>query len=107
MLRLASDLPSYIAEDDLEIANFSASTQMPELQSHVTTPGRILIITLFIYLVVCFGVFQDRVSLCSPGWPGTRCVDQAALELRSPASASATLLISFVFIISLSTKSSD
>jgi hypothetical protein len=31
---------------------------------------------------------QDRVSLCSPGCPGTHSVDQAGLELRNlPASA--------------------
>jgi hypothetical protein len=28
-------------------------------------------------------VFQDRVSLCSPGCPGTPSVDQAGLELRN------------------------
>ena len=38
------------------------------------------------------GFFQDRVSLCGPGCPGTRSVDQAALELRDlPASASQVL----------------
>jgi hypothetical protein len=37
-------------------------------------------------------VFRDRVSLCSPGCPGTHFVDQAGLELRnSPASASRVL----------------
>jgi hypothetical protein len=37
-------------------------------------------------------VFQDRVSLCSRGCPGTHSVDQAGLELRnSPASASQVL----------------
>jgi hypothetical protein len=40
-----------------------------------------------IYLFI--GFFQDRVSLCSPGCPGTHSVDQAGLELRNlPASAS-------------------
>jgi hypothetical protein len=35
------------------------------------------------------GGFQDRVSLCSLGCPGTHFVDQAGLELRNPpASAS-------------------
>jgi hypothetical protein len=29
-------------------------------------------------------VFQNRVSLCSPGCPGTHFVDQAGLELRNP-----------------------
>jgi hypothetical protein len=34
----------------------------------------------------------DRVSLCSPGCPGTHSVDQAGLELRNlPASASQVL----------------
>jgi hypothetical protein len=37
-------------------------------------------------------VFQDRVSLCSPGCPGAHSVDQAGLELRNlPASASRVL----------------
>jgi hypothetical protein len=43
-------------------------------------------------LFVCFGFFWDRVSLCSPGCPGTHSVDQAGLELRHlPASASQVL----------------
>jgi hypothetical protein len=39
---------------------------------------------------VCVCVFpRDRVSLCSPGCPGTHSVDQAGLKLRNPpASAS-------------------
>jgi hypothetical protein len=42
---------------------------------------------LFIYLA-----FRDRVSLYSPGCPGTPFVDQACLELRNlPASASRVL----------------
>jgi hypothetical protein len=40
----------------------------------------------------CFFFFQDRVSLCSPGCPGTHSVDQAGLKLRNlPASASKVL----------------
>jgi hypothetical protein len=31
---------------------------------------------------VCVCVFRDRVSLCSPGCPGTHFVDQAGLELK-------------------------
>jgi hypothetical protein len=35
---------------------------------------------------------RDRVSLCSPGCPGTHSVDQAGLELSNlPASASQVL----------------
>jgi hypothetical protein len=37
-------------------------------------------------------VFWDRVSLCSPGCPGTHSVDQAGFKLRNlPASASQVL----------------
>jgi hypothetical protein len=39
-----------------------------------------------------FLAFRDRVSLCSPGCPGTHFVDQAGFELRNPpASASLAL----------------
>jgi hypothetical protein len=44
------------------------------------------------FFLVLFFVFQDRVSLCSPGYPGTHFVDQTGLELRNlPASASRVL----------------
>ena len=47
-------------------------------------------ITLKTFFLFLF--FQDRVSLCSPGWPGTHFVGQASLYLRnSPASASQVL----------------
>jgi hypothetical protein len=45
---------------------------------------------LFCFVLVWFffWFFQDRVSLYSPGCPGTHFVDQAGLELRNlPASA--------------------
>jgi hypothetical protein len=46
-------------------------------------------ILFYFCLFVCFGFFRDRVSLCSPGSPGTHFVDQAGLEVRNPpASAS-------------------
>jgi hypothetical protein len=45
-----------------------------------------------VFLCFFFLIFRDRVSLCSPGCPGTHFVDQAGLELRnSPASASQVL----------------
>ena len=47
---------------------------------------------LFVCLFVCLFVFRDRVSLYSPGCPGTHFVDQAGLELKNlPASASRVL----------------
>jgi hypothetical protein len=47
----------------------------------------------FVCLFVClFFVFRDKVSLYSPGCPGTHFVEQAGLELRNlPASASQVL----------------
>jgi hypothetical protein len=46
----------------------------------------------FGFLFVCLFVLRDRISLCSPGCPGTHFVDQAGLKLRNlPASASQVL----------------
>ena len=38
---------------------------------------------LFVCFVLFCFVFRDRVSLCSPGCPGTHFVDQADLELKN------------------------
>ena len=49
---------------------------------------------LFCFVSFLFLEFRDRVSLCSPGCPGTHLVDQAGLELRNlPASASASQVL--------------
>jgi hypothetical protein len=46
----------------------------------------------FIFLFCFFFFFRDRVSLYSPGCPGSHSVDQAGLELKNlPASASQVL----------------
>jgi hypothetical protein len=39
-----------------------------------------------------FLVFRDRVSLCSPGCPGTHFVDQAGLQLRNPPASASQVL---------------
>jgi hypothetical protein len=56
---------------------------------------------LFVWLVgwlVGFG-FRDRVSLYSPGCPGTHFADQAGLELRNPpASASRGLGLKLIVL---------
>jgi hypothetical protein len=44
----------------------------------------------FLFCFVLF--FQDRVSLCSPGCPGTHSVDQAGLELRNPPAFASRVL---------------
>jgi hypothetical protein len=51
-------------------------------------PGRVLVLFCFVF----FLVFRDRVSLCSPGCPGTHSVDQAGLELRNPPAFSSQVL---------------
>ena len=42
--------------------------------------------------VFSFFFFQDKVSLCSPGCPGTHSVDQADLELRNPPAFTSQVL---------------
>jgi hypothetical protein len=55
-----------------------------------------LFVCLFVLVWFGFGFgFRDRVSLYSPGCPGTHSVDQTGLELRNPpASASQVLGLS-------------
>jgi hypothetical protein len=49
-------------------------------------------LTVYTSVFCLFVCFRDRVSLYSPGCPGTHFVDQAGLELRNlPASASQVL----------------
>jgi hypothetical protein len=45
----------------------------------------------FCSVLFCF-VFRDRVSLCSPGCPGTHFADQAGLELRNPPASASQVL---------------
>jgi hypothetical protein len=47
---------------------------------------------LFVCLFVCLFVFRDRVSLHSPGCPGTHSVDQAGLKLRNPPASASRVL---------------
>jgi hypothetical protein len=47
---------------------------------------------VFSFLSFFFMVFRDRVSLCSPGCPGTHYVDQAGLELRNPPASASRVL---------------
>jgi hypothetical protein len=48
------------------------------------------VFVLFYFLF--FLVFRDRVSLCSPGCPGTHFLDQAGLELRNPPASASRVL---------------
>jgi hypothetical protein len=47
---------------------------------------------IFIFLIFIFLVFRDKVSLYSPGCPGTHFVDQAGLELRNPPASASQVL---------------
>jgi hypothetical protein len=49
-------------------------------------------VCLFLFFVFCLFVFQDRVSLCSPGYPGTHSVDQAGPEIRNPPASASQVL---------------
>jgi hypothetical protein len=46
----------------------------------------------FFFFFLFFLVFRDRVSLYSPGCPGTHFVDQADLELRNPPASASRVL---------------
>jgi hypothetical protein len=46
----------------------------------------------FFFFLFSFLVFQDRVSLCSLGCPGTHFADQAGLELRNPPAPASQVL---------------
>jgi hypothetical protein len=47
---------------------------------------------LFLYFIFCVCVLRDRVSLCSPGCPGTHSVDQAGLKHRNPPASASQML---------------
>jgi hypothetical protein len=52
----------------------------------------LLFFSFFFFLFVCLFVFRDRVSLYSPGCPGTHCVDQAGLKLLNPPASASQVL---------------
>jgi hypothetical protein len=58
--------------------------------AHNMLPQIVFVVVLFVCLFVF--VFQDRVSLCSPGCPGTHSVDQDGLELRNPPASASQVL---------------
>jgi hypothetical protein len=40
-------------------------------QPRNSTSGQVLVCLLLVCFLFCFILFLSRVSLCSPGWPGT------------------------------------
>jgi hypothetical protein len=67
----------------LGISNISLPTNWPV--------SFFLIFSLSRFVLLCF-VFQDRVSLCSSGCPGTHFVDQAGFELINPLASASWVL---------------
>ena len=60
---------------------------LPDLFIHKT-----VFFFLFFFFFFFFFCFLDRVSLCSPGYPGTQSVDQAGLKLRNPPASASPVL---------------
>jgi hypothetical protein len=46
----------------------------------------------YFFFFFLFFFFQDRVSLCSFGYPGAHSVDQAGLKLRNPPASAFRML---------------
>jgi hypothetical protein len=70
-------------------------------ERHVFTCGLTALRVFFLFSLLFFwssfvcvggGGVRDRVSLCSPGFPGTHSVDQAGLELRNPPASASQVL---------------
>jgi hypothetical protein len=51
-----------------------------------------LLFLFVVVVVIVVVVFRDRVSLYSPGCPGTHSEDQAGLELRNPPASASRVL---------------
>jgi hypothetical protein len=62
------------------------------LLQNVVFSGTFSFVNTIFVLFVCLFCFRDRVSLCSPGCPGTHFVDQAGLELRNPPASASRVL---------------
>jgi hypothetical protein len=68
----------------------------------------VLVLFLFLFFVFCvlfcfcflFFFLQDKVSLCSPGCPGSHSIDQAGLELKNPP-VSASQVLKSLFIMAV------
>ena len=77
------------------LAPYPLPTQAP--QWHTSSNKATSFFFLLFFFLLCFVLFffvlfGNRVSLYSPGWPGTHCVDQAGLELRNPPASAFQVL---------------
>jgi hypothetical protein len=72
-----------------ELADLVLGAGEEKLSSNRVELESFLLLLLF-FVLFCF--FCDRVSLCSPGCPGTHSVDQAGLKLRNPPASASQVL---------------
>jgi hypothetical protein len=81
-----------VARDNFELMVLLIFTcQVLELGCVATMTPSLDLYFLFVCFCFCF-CFWDRVSLYSPGCPGTLSVDQAGLELRNPPASASQVL---------------
>ena len=59
----------------------------PGFQHHIKWVWRYMPVMLALANSLLLFGFQDRVSLCSTGYPGTHSVDQAGLEIRDSSNS--------------------
>jgi hypothetical protein len=75
-----------------ELSNMGNSLLRQCLESFVVVIMFCFVTGFLFFFSFFFLVFQDRVSLYSPGCPGTYFVDQAGLELRNPPASASRVL---------------
>jgi len=73
----------------LELLEMTGEDVAVVSRKKITTVSFFSFFFLFFFL---FFVFRDRVSLYSPGCPGTHFVDQAGLKLRNPPASASQVL---------------
>ena len=59
----------------------------PGFQHHIKWVCRYIPVMLSLASSLLLFGFQDKVSLCSAGYPGTHSVDQAGLEIRDSSNS--------------------
>ena len=59
----------------------------PGFQHHIKWVWRYMPVMLALASSLFLFGFQDRVSLCSTGYPGTHSIDQAGLQIRYSANS--------------------
>ena len=72
--------------------NLPGTGQTHPPESFLTALWELILFFFVVLFGLVFWFFWDRVSLYSPGCPGTHFVDQAGLELRNPPASASQVL---------------